>query len=497
MISLFRRGGYGVLAGMVRLSTQALKQSPEPKPWFDLGLKFGCTGCGRCCKGKTTNVYINEVEVGALAASLEIDTHTFIRQYTEEREMGGQPLTSLKNKDGACILFDKEKNICKEYDSRPFQCRSYPFWEPNLVGQAEFKAEASRCEGINSSNSQLISKQEIVETLILSDIHAKGTGPNWDYVSAKEFLMDQEEIKEYELQFMKSHRSVTLYEDTLLRVVESTLPSEEEGDEDEASEVSTTTTRRLEFVSSSLFAQTEMKVLASTGRVDHTHLLMPSHKVMSGVCELALDFTNPTGEKTVAVLGSGGGAIPSYLLSLVKKYIPSNNKNFLRVFAVETEAKVLEMAGRFFEADFDSHQLSKHHTDGRSFLEVARREKPGFDIILVDAYSNVEFCEDGERTAPPLSLLEDRRLYLDNLKPGGIVIVNIHGDEHWTEKVRLSFVHDDNDSEKRKFMHDPIVMRIKQEGGSKTNAILIATADDDAPRLLSIVNELIKAKDDV
>jgi len=37
-------------------------------------------------------------------------------------------LTILKkDEEGNCILYDKEKNLCKSYSNRPFECTTYPY----------------------------------------------------------------------------------------------------------------------------------------------------------------------------------------------------------------------------------------------------------------------------------------------------------------------------------------------------------------------------------
>jgi Fe-S-cluster containining protein len=46
-----------------RLSSHLLHQSSK--------LKFSCTECGKCCKGRT-NVFVNEMEVSQLAEQLEM-----------------------------------------------------------------------------------------------------------------------------------------------------------------------------------------------------------------------------------------------------------------------------------------------------------------------------------------------------------------------------------------------------------------------------------------
>ncbi len=55
------------------------------RPWYDAGLRFGCTQCGNCCKshGEYAYIYLMEPEVEAIAEHLGLDIETFRARHTE------------------------------------------------------------------------------------------------------------------------------------------------------------------------------------------------------------------------------------------------------------------------------------------------------------------------------------------------------------------------------------------------------------------------------
>ena len=174
------------------------------KPWLTAGLKFSCTACGKCCRGSRTNVWVNSTEVAAIATKLKMDAFKFVQTYCEDRETeSGELLTSLKNKDGGCILLSSDGKTCTAYDSKPTQCETYPFWPSNVVGHAEWAAEATRCEGIDASPSSSAlqatgaavatqvtqvthSQDDVSLRLVLGQVHDRGVGQDWSHAEARE-----------------------------------------------------------------------------------------------------------------------------------------------------------------------------------------------------------------------------------------------------------------------------------------------------------------------
>jgi Fe-S-cluster containining protein len=104
--------------------------------WYADGLRFECSQCGNCCTGPPGAVWFTEDEGRAMAARLGIPEERFYRTFAR-REGGRWSLTERKTVHGFdCTFLDREtapgKAICRLYDARPVQCRTWPFWPENL-----------------------------------------------------------------------------------------------------------------------------------------------------------------------------------------------------------------------------------------------------------------------------------------------------------------------------------------------------------------------------
>ena len=93
----------------------------------------------------TAGVYVNDAEVGALAALLDMTPAKLRRRYTLVDELGWR---QLRFRDGACTFLDPATKRCTVYAARPVQCRTFPYW-PELFGPRGWRPEAEAlCEGL-------------------------------------------------------------------------------------------------------------------------------------------------------------------------------------------------------------------------------------------------------------------------------------------------------------------------------------------------------------
>lgn len=125
--------------------------------WWEAGLPFACTRCGRCCHARNgyEHVRLNRREQRRLARRLGLRLRDFLDRYTRRTEDGH---VGLRFVDGHCILLDGVE--CSVHDARPTQCRTWPFWPELLASRAAYAREVrSFCPG--STAGPLVPAAEI------------------------------------------------------------------------------------------------------------------------------------------------------------------------------------------------------------------------------------------------------------------------------------------------------------------------------------------------
>jgi len=119
------------------------------KPHFYAsGLKFSCKRCSSCCRYESGFVYLSEDDVEKLMSALNMDRKAFIAAYCRWVAMNKNEVLSLKEKSNKDCVFWEDG--CTVYDSRPFQCVSFPFWENIVASSQSWEMAASGCPGINT-----------------------------------------------------------------------------------------------------------------------------------------------------------------------------------------------------------------------------------------------------------------------------------------------------------------------------------------------------------
>ena len=134
--------------------------------WYKEGLKFKCTGCGKCCTGSPGYVWLTEEEAASIANYLNIDVDSFFKKYVREvkQRFALIELKSLKNpEDFDCVFL--HENRCAIYPVRPQQCRKFPWWQMNLGSQAQWEEAAEYCEGIDHPEGTHYTAEEIQRRL--------------------------------------------------------------------------------------------------------------------------------------------------------------------------------------------------------------------------------------------------------------------------------------------------------------------------------------------
>lgn len=139
--------------------------SHAPAEWFDepnpagvgdadeRGLRFECTMCGSCCTGPLGYVLFTPAEGEAMAAAVGVSPDEFRARYTRDTIMGRSLSEKPSPFGNDCVFLDRTKipgkAVCGLYESRPLQCRTWPFWHGNLQSPRHWERAAKTCPGIN------------------------------------------------------------------------------------------------------------------------------------------------------------------------------------------------------------------------------------------------------------------------------------------------------------------------------------------------------------
>ena len=129
------------------------------EPWYRDGLNFECTRCGKCCSGFPGFVWVNEAELRAIAEFRGEPLEEVIGLYTRFVNGKRSLRDSLKND---CVFYDPAAG-CTIYPVRPRQCRSWPFWESNLLSPETWERTQKLCPG--SGHGELIPVEEITKRM--------------------------------------------------------------------------------------------------------------------------------------------------------------------------------------------------------------------------------------------------------------------------------------------------------------------------------------------
>jgi Fe-S-cluster containining protein len=129
------------------------------EPWYEDGLRFTCTRCGKCCTGEPGFVWVNDAELLALGEFRGESVEEVAGLYTR---LDGGRRTLREKANGDCVFYDREKG-CTVYEVRPRQCRTWPFWESNVATPETWRRTCEVCPG--SGRGELIPAEEIARRL--------------------------------------------------------------------------------------------------------------------------------------------------------------------------------------------------------------------------------------------------------------------------------------------------------------------------------------------
>jgi len=129
--------------------------------WYEKGLKFKCTECGKCCTGFEGLVHLTQEDIDRMCAHLKLSEDEFKKKYCRLVDHKWALLEDKTNFD--CVFYHNKK--CTIYQARPTQCQTYPFWPSIMKSKKHWEEEKEFCEGIEHNTADLISLETIKKKL--------------------------------------------------------------------------------------------------------------------------------------------------------------------------------------------------------------------------------------------------------------------------------------------------------------------------------------------
>jgi Fe-S-cluster containining protein len=121
------------------------KKPEDKKEWWADGIRFECTGSGKCCvsHGEYGYVWMTLDDRRRMAKSLNMTTSAFTRTHCE-MESGLYRLKDGPNQECAFLVNKR----CTVYEGRPTQCRTWPFW-PEVMSAKSWQNDVAKfCPGV-------------------------------------------------------------------------------------------------------------------------------------------------------------------------------------------------------------------------------------------------------------------------------------------------------------------------------------------------------------
>jgi uncharacterized protein len=122
----------------------------KKSPWYIGGLHFECGQCGKCCSGPDEGyIWVTKEEIRFIADYLKISHDELAQKYL--LRVGPRVTIIERRPENDCIFLDviNGRKTCKIYPVRPNQCRTWPFWNSNLLNPTSWNRVAEKCGGIN------------------------------------------------------------------------------------------------------------------------------------------------------------------------------------------------------------------------------------------------------------------------------------------------------------------------------------------------------------
>lgn len=145
------------------------------------GIEFSCQMCGKCCKGfNEGEVYLYKDDILRLTKFLNFKGKNGLRKFAEKylkvindsffwKDPGAQRGKTYRFKtlgfkftgeDEHCHFL--KNNKCSVHVARPFQCRSFPFWQMMVSSRKNFEDYTKKCKGLQVLKGKYYSRDDIL-----------------------------------------------------------------------------------------------------------------------------------------------------------------------------------------------------------------------------------------------------------------------------------------------------------------------------------------------
>ena len=133
---------------------------------YKKGIKFECQGSGNCCvsRGSYGFVYLSDIDLKRFSKYFKISIKKFKEKYCQITD-GFIHLSEKYKMNGNCIFLKEKK--CTVYNSRPTQCRTWPFWNENMNAKVWNEDIAINCPGIGKGK---LIKSKTIERFLKEDL---------------------------------------------------------------------------------------------------------------------------------------------------------------------------------------------------------------------------------------------------------------------------------------------------------------------------------------
>ena len=129
------------------------------------GIKFECQSSGNCCVSRNSYgyVYLSVNDLKRFSKYFNLSIEDFKFQYCQTTD-GFIHLKEKNSLNGKCIFL--KNNRCRVYESRPSQCRTWPFWNENMNAKIWNEEIFNNCPGIGKGKKV---KADIIKKFLKED----------------------------------------------------------------------------------------------------------------------------------------------------------------------------------------------------------------------------------------------------------------------------------------------------------------------------------------